>query len=175
MRLESNRSRILVAVVLAALVALPAVSKEAPEPEVADLSATPGGLSWAPRVDYEKLTLTVKGSGHVLTTEFDGGLVTFAPVDAEGYSLPDGTYNWELTVQPRALDANNHMYRSDEPSEDGRSFKAGTAPEGRIQSGSFTIANGGIVDPGLTESPAPAAAESAAPAADIDDSDAANQ
>ena len=175
MRLESNSGRILAAVVLAALVALPAVSEEARPPEVADMTAGPGGLSWAPRVDYAKLVLTVKGGGHTLTTEFKaGGTPTFAPVDEEGYLLPDGVYNWELTVAPRPLDANNHYYRSDEPSEDGRSMKAGTAPEGRIQSGTFTIANGAIVDSGLTETPS-RAPEPEAPAADIDDSDAANQ
>lgn len=176
MRFESNSRGVLVAVVLAALVALPAVSEEARAPEVADMITGPGSISWAPRVDYAKLVLTVKGGGHTLTSEFKGGAVSFAPVDEEGYLLPDGTYNWEISVIPRALDANNHHYRSDQPSKDGRSVKAGTAPEGRTQSGSFTIANGAIVDPGLTETaaraPEPAAA---AAAADVDDSDAANQ
>ena len=179
MRLESNSGRILVAVVLAALVALPAASKEAaPAPEVADLAAGPGGLSWAPRVDYARLVLTVKGGGHTLTTDFKGGTPTFAPVDSEGYLLPDGVYNWELTVVPRALDANNKTYRGARRSTDGRSQQDGVAPAGMVQSGSFTILNGAIVDPGLSE---PASAPVARPGTrgaaqgDIDDSDAGNQ
>ncbi len=175
MILESNSRRVFVAVVLATLVALPAVSQEARAPEVADMIAGPGGLAWAPRVQFDKLVLTVTGGGHTLTSEFKGGTPTFAPVDAEGYLLPDGAYNWELTVIPRALDANNHHFSSDQPSVDGRSIKPGTAPEGLVQSGSFTIANGAIVDPGLAESTSRAAPERDAPAADVDDSDAANQ
>ena len=76
---------------------------------------------------------------------------------------------------PRALDANNHTFRSDQPSADGRSVKAGTAPQGLVQSGSFTIANGAIVDSGLAEPESASAPQRNAAAADVDDSDAANQ
>ncbi len=176
MSLESNSRRVFVAVVLAALVALPAVSEEATKaPEVADMTTGPGSIAWAPRIEFDKLVLTVKGGGHTLTSEFRGGRPSFAPVDPEGYLLPDGTYSWELTVIPRALDANNHHFRSDEPSADGRSFKAGTTPEGRVQSGSFTIANGAIVDPTPVEPESRAAPQPEAAAAEVDDSDAANQ
>ena len=174
MRLESNSGKVLAAVVLAALVALPAVAAEIGATKVADMTAGPGGISWAPRVSFDKLVLTVKGGGHTLTSEFDAGTVSFVPVDAEGFQLPDGTYNWEISVIPPALDANNHHYRGDQPSADGRSLKAGTAPESLSQSGSFTIANGAIVDPGLAETPSKAP-EPEAKAADIDDSDAAHQ
>jgi hypothetical protein len=174
---KSNSRRILAALVLAALVALPAIAEEASASRVAAMNASPGSISWNPLVSFDKLVLTVQGDDYTSTQEFTGGRPHFAPVDDEGYLLPDGTYSWELTVIPRALDANNNNYRSAEPSADGRSLKAGIAPEGLVQSGSFTIANGAIVDPGLIEPESNGArpATRAAEAADIDDSDAANQ
>ena len=175
---ESNHRKILAALVLAALVALPAIADEpSAAPRVASMSTAPGGLSWAPRVSFDKLVLTVQGGDFTSTQEFTSGQPYFAPVDAEGYQLPDGTYTWELTVIPRALDANGKTYRSAQPSADGRSMKEAQAPEGLIQSGSFTITGGAIVDPNLSEpeSAAPRPATRAAAAADIDDSDAANQ
>ncbi len=173
--INSNRATILAALALVALVALPAIAEESPEPAVAAMATSPGSISWAPRVSFDKLVLTVQGDGFSTTREFTGK-PHFAPVDAEGYTLPDGTYTWELTAAPPALEANNHHYRSDEPSADGRSMKKGTTPRGLVQSGSFTIANGAIVDPDQVEpvtAKRPAATRAAA-AADIDDSDEGN-
>ena len=176
MRIRESSSRVvLAAVVLAALVAMPAISEEA-TPKVATMQAGPGGISWAPHVAFDKIVLTVAGGDVVITEEFDGGNPYFAPVDAEGYQLADGNYSWELTVVPRALDANDNTFRSDRLSEDGRSISKGEAPEGLVQSGSFTIINGAIADPGVSEPESGRSAPRAADAsADIDDSDAANQ
>jgi len=122
-----------------------------------------------------KLVLTVQGDGYAATREFTGA-ARFSPVDDEGNSLADGTYTWELTVAPPALDANNYHYRSDEPSADGRSMKQGTAPEGMILSGAFTISGGAIADPGQAEPASTGSRPStrAAARADVDDSDEAN-
>jgi hypothetical protein len=179
--LEGNRSKVWPAVLLAALVALlalPAVSQEAAEaPAVATMRTAPGSVSWAPLVSYDKLVLTVSGGGFTATREFTGGGVHFAAVDPEGYQLPDGTYSWEITVIPPALGLNKTLIRSDERWDNGRSQRVGTAPEALVQSGSFTIADGAVVDPSPIEpdSAEPRPGIRAAEAADIDDSDQANQ
>ena len=176
--LESNRRRLWAAVLLAALVALPAVAQEAAEaPAVATMQTAPGSVSWAPLASFDKLVLTVQGGGFSSTREFSGGSAHFAPVDPEGYQLPDGTYNWELRVIPPPLSFNRTLVRSDEISDNGRTHKLGVAPEPLVQCGTFTIANGAIVDPGLVEpeSVGERPGTRAAEPADIDDSDPVNQ
>ncbi len=181
--LESNRSKVRPAMMLAALVALlalPAVAQEtaAETPAMAAMKTTPGSVTWAPLVSYDKLVLTVSGGGFTATREFTGGAAHFAAVDPLGYQLPDGTYTWEMTVIPPALELNKSVIRSDEQWDNGRSRRVGTAPEALIQSGSFTIANGAIADPDLVEADfgeSRATAREAVPPAEVDDSDAANQ
>lgn len=174
MSLDSRSSRAWVAVALAALVAVPALAAEMPEP-VAAMNVSPGSISWAPRVAYDKLVLTVSGGGIDTSQEFAAGVSPrFVPVDDEGYQLPDGTYTWQLTVIPRTLDLNSRTFRSEVASEDGRTMRAATHPERQVQSGAFTIANGAIADPSLVEQRA-APPASAPAAADIDDSDGAGR
>jgi hypothetical protein len=174
--IESKHKGVWAAVVLAALVALPAAAAEpAPAPQAAVLNATPGSLNWTPNVTFDKLVLSVSGGGFTKTEEFTGGAPHFTPVDNEGYLLPDGNYTWQLTVIPRALDANDSHFRSSVPSADGRAMKAAEAPGGLTQTGSFTISGGAIADPNLAEGPSARAAEQSNAGADIDDSDAANQ
>lgn len=61
-------------------------------------------------------------------------------------------------------------------SDGGRTQKMGTGPEPLVQSGTFTIAYGSIVDPALIEpeSSGDRPVAVAAEAADLDDSDKAN-
>ena len=173
--LESKRRSAWAAAILVVLVALPAIGQEAAqEPAVASMRTGPASVSWEPLVGYDKLTLTVQGGGYLSTREHTGGSVHFAPVDPDGYLLPDGTYSWEIRVVPRALEFNRILVRSDELSDGGRTQKLGTGPEPLVQSGSFTIAGGAIVDPGLTEPPSAEAQPGDEAAADIDDSDEAN-
>lgn len=175
--LESSRRKWWAAVLLAALVALPAVAQEAAEaPAVATMRTAPGSVSWAPLTSFDKLVLTVQGEEFSSTREFTSGSLHFAPVDPDGYQLPDGTYNWEIRVIPPALSFNSTVVRGDEISDNGRTHKLGIAPEPLVQSGTFTIADGAIVDPGLIEpeSAAPRPGTRAAEAADFDDSDPVN-
>lgn len=92
--LESSRRKMWAAALLAALMALPAVSQEAAEPAaVASMRTAPGSVSWQPLVGFDKMVLTVQGGGFLSSREFAGGEAHFAPVDPEGFQLPDGTYN----------------------------------------------------------------------------------
>lgn len=164
--LESKK--IWVAVVLAALVALPSLAQENAAPAVAAVEAGPGAISWSPQVSYDKLVLTVQGGGYHTTREFTGR-PTFTPVDPDGYLLPDGSYTWELTVVTRGSNARRGAAGE---SADGRSVEAAEAPEALVQSGSFTIADGAIVAP-AAGGPRPGTRGDAAD--EVDDSDEGNQ
>ena len=144
------------------------------EAQVASMSALGGHVAWLPQVSYEKLVLRVSGGEFTTQLEFEGGLSPqFAPVDAEGYQLPDGNYTWELTVIPRAVDLRNFNFKSAQMSADGRTTAAAEIPEGLSQSGTFTIVGGAIANPNLPE--IGSAPPESARGAEIDDSDAANQ
>ena len=177
--LESNRKRIAAALVLAALVALPAIAEKAPapEPDLATMRAASGGAVWAPRASFDKLVLTVKGGGFTISREFAGGQPYFEAVDPDGYTLPDGTYAWELTAVPRARRAGGGQLGTDQLSPEGRPARAEAAARGRVQSGAFTIVNGSIVDPGPAKERSAASRPDsrAAAAQDADDADPSNQ
>ena len=174
---ESSRRKVWAAVLLAALLAVPAVSQRAAEPTaVATMKTAPGSVSWQPLVSFDKLVLTVQGGEFLSTREFAGGEAHFALVDPEGFQLPDGTYNWEIRVISPPLSFNDTLIRSDDLSDNGRTQKLGAAPEPLVQSGTFTIANGVIADPELVEprSAGDQPAAQATRATDVDDSDTAN-
>ncbi len=156
------------------LASLPAQA-QAPGQEVATMAASPGAVTWAPRVSYEKMTLTVAGNGRVMSSVFSRGeSPVFSAVDAEGYALPDGTYNWEIRVTPELLRLDTSAFSNGKVSADGRQVEAASAPRGQIQSGVFTIVNGALVDSSLVEPESAPTRETALSAvADIDDSDAA--
>lgn len=170
--------RILGAIALAGiclLAATPADAQREPTQEVATMVASPGALSWAPRVSYDEMALTVAGNGFATSLIFTRGeSPSFAPVDAEGYTLPDGTYNWEIRVSPDRLEMDTSAFSNGKVSADGRQMEAATMPRGQIQSGVFTIKNGAIVDSTLVEpESAPDQGGLRSAAADVDDSDAA--
>lgn len=179
MSTSSKRNVPWTVIALAALVALPAISHAAPPPQVALANVSAGSVSWTPVVGFDKLVLTVSGQGFTQTFEFDSGSPYFAPVDDEGYQLPDGRYTWELTVIPDAATVSQGNFRSEEVSADGRSRKAAQVPEGLKQSGAFTISGGAIANPDLAEfeqGAAEAADAAAAPeGAEVDDSDGGSQ
>lgn len=148
----------LAAFALLAIIALPATGEESRAPALATTSVAAGSISWTPQVAFDRLVLTVEGGGYTITREFTGQPF-FVPVDPEGYQLPDGTYNWELTAAGSAA-------RGGQPGDgpDGRATRSQAVSDGRVESGSFTIANGAIVDP--------VSRVSSAEAADAGDSDA---
>lgn len=144
------------AAALAALVALPAAAPAAqmiaPDAPIATMAIDGSGVSFAPRGSFEEMTLTVGGQGHYSRQSFGTGeAATYAPVDRDGYQLPDGTYKWELVASPRLEDLNPRAFRNGKISADGRTMEAAAAPRAMKQSGVFTIQNGVMVDPNLIE------------------------
>ncbi|MCP4202238.1 MAG: hypothetical protein GY769_09910 [bacterium] len=147
-------------VALLVLAALPAQSAQAQliggDQQVATMAIHGGSISFAPKISFEEMTLTVAGRGHVSKQSFRSGeTASFAPVDQEGFQLPDGTYKWELVVSPRPQDLNPAAFRSGKVSADGRMMEMAAAPKGQRQFGVFTIKGGVMVDPNLVEAESP--------------------
>jgi hypothetical protein len=93
-----------------------------------------GFLEWTTAVDHEGISLAVADPyAQVRTFSFTAGEApVFSLVDARGVPLADGTYTWELRLIPRR----------------------GANPGGSlVQSGYFTIAEGGVVSNDLIEPP----------------------
>lgn len=122
------------------------------DPKIAEMSLQGGSVSFAPLIGFGQMTLTVAGQGHSSILNFRSGeTASFAPVDSKGYSLPDGTYNWEISVSPRPEDLDLRAFRAGSISADGRTSVAASAPSVPRQSGVFTIKNGSLVDSTLRE------------------------
>ncbi|HWM94594.1 MAG TPA: hypothetical protein VN493_27820 [Thermoanaerobaculia bacterium] len=101
------------------------LSAAAAESPVALVKAGNGLLEWIPLVQAESATLTLADPrGDVRAFRFGPGATpALSLFDAEGAPLPDGSYTWELRTA------------------------------GGAQSGSFTIAEGSLVSPDLSEQP----------------------
>jgi hypothetical protein len=147
-----NLKVVMVAVVLVAIALAPAAARE-----IATMQAVGGSIQWAPKVEYDRLVLTVSGGGVVIREEFERGVApSFRLTDREGNALPDGSYTWDLLVVPRAESLNRDAYGNAERSEDGSYERMARYPKGESQAGYFLIQNGAVVDNSVEE-PRPSA------------------
>lgn len=132
-------------------------------PEIAVEKFKPTGISFQPLVKYKRLVLTVSGPGDlILRREFEAGKpVSFNLLDKTGKPLPDGQYKYELRVVPvvdprvrKKMAAAREL--EDRSRVEAELRKGGWLPERPlVQSGSFSIANGTMVDRGRKESEEP--------------------
>jgi len=122
----------LLSIFIGSLVASTAVAGEAPP---ALLNAGRHLLEWSPLGNFERITLSLADpQGLVRIHRFGPGEApALSLFDAQGMPLPDGTYTWELRVTPAR--------------------GAGRPSAPLVQSGYFTIANGSLVAPDLSEPP----------------------
>lgn len=59
-------------------------------------------VTWSPRVEYERLVLTVSGGGEILREEFGSGeKPRLSVVGVDGQRFSDGGYAYELRVVPK--------------------------------------------------------------------------
>ena len=164
-------------VLLAALPALPA------SPEVVRASISSGGINVAAQVPSRGVTVSVSGARGLVAVQksFEGrqsASLQFSDLLGEGmHRLPDGIYKWEATVIPTGVTAvfdptvgrgaaeaeafekrGNRLLAPDE------SIPMGgvTTTKGLVQSGSFTVRGGSVVDSSLREPEGNAARRSSA-------------
>jgi len=143
----------ILAILLTCLALAPAVNAQ-----VAELHFGAGGIDFAPAVQTGKVFLTVSGPGEYYHhAELGADQSSFLSLfDEAGNVLPDGVYTYELTVGPaetlrrEVLDGAQGL----------PGHSTSKAARGRtIQSGSFTIRGGALVDPTQRESDAGGAPE----------------
>jgi len=121
---------------------------------VADISITPGQISWSPNIQAEKWLLTVSGQGIYLRQVIAAGEpLRLQPVAADGKRLTDGRYNWELrAIESKAsegiseVDERPASIRQRVPRREMTLERR--APERALAaSGSFRVERGGFVMP----------------------------
>ncbi len=125
-------------------------------PEVAHMRVTSSDISWQPIADDARISLRVKGpNGTFVQRVFQGGSDPTLPViDDKGAPLPDGSYRYELMVEPEpdaalleALQRAHEVGDSEAASDIGAALQ-NPASMGRVatQSGSFAIEAGQMVE-----------------------------
>ena len=115
---------------------------------------TPAGTSvmWVAQAAAADTVLTVSGPDVAIRQLNRGGSSpTLSLSRADGSSLPDGTYTWELResfagINDRVSDPANGRDRVDAASAPAR-----VEVKGRVQSGVFTVNNGLVVDDTVQE------------------------
>lgn len=118
-------------------------------PGIASVSLSPGGIQWSPHSTYEQINLTISGpDGLVITKTFGTGEAPVFTVNSSDTApLPDGNYNYELTVV-HVIDADTKAQmaaarESGDMSVVEQLRNAGKLPVGPTrQGGHFTIRNG---------------------------------
>lgn len=125
--------------------------------ELATVKAAPEGIKWAPLEADHPLLLTVSGPDLQLARKFTAGKTPWLAVRDERLGvLPDGRYQWEL----RSWSATGRGMRGSPsavgaPHEDGRAQASKEVEKGLkgplVQSGSFMVSDGRLVNPGEPE------------------------
>ncbi len=148
----------------AAALAVEAAERQAEE-SVAAVEWSRGWLELAPRVEYERLMVTVSGGGGIFERQFQAGEKTlFALVDEAGKPLPDGSYTYEIRVVPR-VDEGTRKALAEARESDDRKMLERLRREGRlpepppVQSGHFVLAGGERLVPRELEPRRPAGPE----------------
>ena len=149
LRNQSTRMTLGLALVLV-LAQSPAVSAAGPE-TMASMSALSGEVAWSLSAPVERVALRVAGPNTDHEERFAGGdAIAFSLFDEAGNLLPDGLYNWELREEMEPVNSRVRDPRN------GRDLERHDRTDrveltGRVQSGTFRVHNGAIVDPSLIE------------------------
>jgi hypothetical protein len=131
-------------VLIVSFLAVAVYGQETASKPVADEIIGASGISWAPRVSYSRLVLTIsRPDGTIFSTSFDSGKTPYVDLGSIlGSSFSEGSYTYELRVTPSGAQKFRHEHKA---AEGGQNHKA------LIQSGYFVIQGGAIVTPGETE------------------------
>ncbi len=169
-QIKGKRNYFWMALLLASVLGLAGVSDIAKADGVTqggvrltDMRVSPGGIGWTPLVRNNGVALTVAGGNFHSRTEFRGGEnPSFKPYDLEGERLPDGVYRWQIIFWPTEVTAIDDGTNGRDPSVNverlarrsatrSRSNLRYQRPQRLVDSGSFTIINGAILDPSIPE------------------------
>jgi len=129
------------------LLAAPALPAAQP---VVDVSLGPDSIELRPRVEYDSMVITLSGGGKDIRRELGSDEhPALSLVDEAGLALPDGVYTWEVRLAPTADQLRARVRNNNELG--GAAPDAGSVDYELVESGSFTLRDGTVVDPGLRE------------------------
>jgi hypothetical protein len=123
--------------------------------KVAAISGSGSSVRWDIAAPNAGVTLTISApDGRVFTKTFQGGSSPqFSITDAE--RLPDGQYTYELRLTPasssRRDSTSNGRGKEDEPESVRAARRSAVSAQPLVESGSFSIANGAVVNPSAVE------------------------
>jgi len=150
-----RRAAAVVSLLAVCLVAAPALA--AASALVAQARLSPVAIDFSPAIDAESFVLSVATPrGDVLRREFAAGqAITFSIADSRS-QFPDGDYRWELTAAPRLRPTERAALNAARAAGDAHGLAdaqraAGIPVGGYVQSGSFRVADGAILDQSATE------------------------
>lgn len=104
-------------------------------------------IEWHPRVPVEKTMLRVWGEGQLIEADFEAGTIpAFDFRDRRGKPLPDGAYQYRLTVVPELDDASRRGLAQRRARVDADAVGDARSREPFIVSGTFSIRNGALVE-----------------------------
>jgi len=111
---------------------------------VADISWSSSGINWLPKIAYKQITLTVsKPDGTFYRKTFDSGSSPYVDLASlAGYNLVDGHYTYELTAMPYGVSPVRSEKENETANRNSRRY---------VQSGSFLVKGGMIIQPGMPE------------------------
>ncbi len=122
----------------------PSMAQEQAPQKIATEYRSPSGIRWDVHVPFEKLNLVVTSSeAEVYRGEFDQA-PSFSLVDDNGDLLPDGRYNYELTIVPQIDPSVRQQLQAARESGDDALLrqlmeKYGISSKGASYSGNFTV------------------------------------
>jgi len=125
--------------------------------KIAAISAHGSDVRWDVAAPGAGGTLTISApDGRVFTKTFKGGSSPqFSIADAHGERLPDGQYTYELRLTPatsaRKDSTSNGRGKEDEPESVRAARKSAAPAQPLVESGSFSIVNGAVVNPAAVE------------------------
>lgn len=145
---RANTRGLAVGLALSCLGSLPVVAA-AP---LATLTSAGTAVLWETQSDAPELRLSVAGPEFSIQKVSPGGSpLSLSLTGADGASLPDGTYKWEIRESYAGLNDNVYDPYNGRDQVEAASANARIEVHGRVESGVFTIKNGFVVDSTLVE------------------------
>jgi hypothetical protein len=146
---------------ISGLALLPVMAAGA-EAQLATMTPAGASVMWETQSSAPQMELSVTGPGVAIRQVRNGGAgLSLSLTRADGTSLPDGTYNWEIRESCAGLNDGVYDPANGRDAADAASTQARIHVEGRVQSGVFSIKNGFLVDSSLKEETAQETAASA--------------
>jgi len=136
---------------ISGLALLPVVAAHA-EAQLATMTPAGASVMWETQSSAPQMELSVTGPGVAIRQIGNGGAgLSLALTRADGTSLPDGIYNWEIRESFAGLNDGVYDPANGRDAVDATSAQSRIHVEGRAQSGVFSIKNGFLVDSSVTE------------------------